>query len=193
MNPPNNDTLVETSSNPFIQIIESLKTAFIEMGLGMIDFLPKLVVPIIILCIGIILAKIIRSVTNKVLEGIKIDKLVEASGIQGALAKMGVKGSLAVLIPKLLGFFIIVFMVKTAADSAQFTDVSDFIKTIFAFIPRLVTAFLIMVIGVFVGEIIQNAVYNALDEKGVDYATSLSRIILGLIIVVFLPFPWDWD
>lgn len=186
MNSTDTSPLTEASSNPFILVLESLKNAFVEMGEDMVTFTPKLVVALVILCIGIILAKIIRSITNKILEGIKIDKLVEKSGIQGALSKMGVKGSLAVLIPKLLGFFIIIFMIKAAAESAQFTDVSEFIGTIFSFIPRIITAFIIMVIGVFVGEIAQNTVYNTLDERGVDYASSLSKVILGLVIVVFL-------
>ncbi len=187
MNQTSNEALLdESKTNPLMQVAESLKSAFLEMGLGMVNFLPKLLVAIIILCVGIILAKVVRSVTAKILQGIKIDTLTEKSGVQPALAKMGVKGSLAELIPKLLGFFIIAFMVKTSADAAGFTDVSDFINSIFAFIPKLITAFLIMVVGVFVADVLQNAVFNALDEKGLDYANILSKILLGLVIVVFL-------
>jgi len=111
---------------------------------------------------------------------------MESTGIQGALSKMGITGSLAVNIPKFVSFFIIIFMVKAAADAAEFDDASNFIQTIFAFTPKLITAFLIMVIGMFVGDIIQTTVFNTLDAKGLDYAKSVSKIVFALVFIVFL-------
>lgn len=156
------------------------------MAKGMAEFFPQLIIAIIILCVGIIFAKIVRATLTKILTGIKLDSIAEKSGIQDILSKMGIKGSLSALIPKLLGYFIIIFMIKAAADSAKFTDVSNFIGTIFAFTPRLITAFLIMVIGMFVGDIIQKTIFNTLDERGLDYAGTLSKIIFGLVFIVFL-------
>ena len=120
------------------------------------------------------------------LQGIKIDSLVEKAGMESALSKMGVSGSLATLIPKIFSFFIIIFMIKQASVSAGFADISSFIDTIFAFTPKLITAFLIMVIGIFVGDLIQNATYATLDAKGLDYAGTVSKIIFALVFIVFL-------
>ena len=43
-----------------------------------------------------------------------------------------------------------------------------------------------MVIGLFVGDMIQIAVFVALDAKGLDYANTLSKLVFGLIFIVFL-------
>lgn len=176
----------ETAASPFTQIVDAVKEAFLDLGKQLANFIPNVIIALIILCVGILLAKIIRTVLTKFLQGIKIDSLTEKAGMQSALAKMGVTGSLATLIPKIISAFIIIFMVKQAAVSAGFTDITNFIDTLFAFTPKLITAFLIMVIGIFVGDIIQNTTFNALDAKGLDYANSLSKIVFALIFVVFL-------
>lgn len=184
MNTP--EATTAPAANPLLVIVESLKNAFLDMGQALADFLPKLVIALIILCIGLILAKIIKAVMTKVLAGIKIDTLVEKSGLLPTLSKMGIKGSLAVSIPKLLGYVIIFFMVKSAAESASFTNVSDFLGSILGLLPKVIMAFLIMVAGMFVGDVIQTATFNSLDQRGLDYAKTLSRIVFGFIFLVFL-------
>ncbi len=178
--------VIANAEDPFMQIAYKVREAFMNLGESLAEFLPKLIIAIIILCVGIIIAKIVRTVLTKILQGLKIDSLTEKAGMQSALAKMGITGSLARLIPKVLSFFIIIFMVKQASDSAGFTDISAFIDTLFAFTPKLITAFLIMVIGIFVGDIIQNATYATLDAKGLDYARTVSKIIFALVFIVFL-------
>jgi len=178
------DTIVAV--NPLIQITDKVKESFINLGGSLAEFLPKLIIALIILCIGVLLAKIVRTLLTKILQGVKIDSIMEKAGMKPALAKMGVTGSLATLIPKILGIFIVVFMIKQASASAGFTDISNFIDTLFAFTPKLITAFLVMVVGIFVGDIIQNATYGALDAKGLDYAGSLSKIVFALVFIVFL-------
>ena len=168
------------------EVLTALKQQGAEMVVGAAKFLPQLIVALIIFIVGIIFSKIVKTVVGKVLKGIKIDELSEKVGMQGALHKMGLKGSLAQTIPKALYFLLFVLTIRVTADAANFTDVSAFIDKIFAFTPKVVTSFIIIVIGVLVGDVIQGAVFNALDDKGLDYANSLSKIVFGLVFIVFL-------
>jgi len=180
------NAITTTNTSPITQVVESIKTSFFSLGQSFADFIPKVIVAVIILLIGIILSKIIKGITGKTLQGIKIDELSEKSGIHSTLSKMGIKGNLSVLIPKLLGFLILIFMIKTAADAAGFTDISNCIASIFAFTPKVVTAFIIMLIGMFVAEVIQNTIYNTLDSRGIDYAGTAAKIAFGLAFIIFL-------
>jgi len=180
------ENITEKSANPLVKIGTSLKESFVELGKDLANFTQNLIVAIIIILLGILIAKVLKGMTNKVLRGIKVDEIAEKSGIKSTLAKMGIKDEISTFVPKLLGLFILVFMIKVAADTANFTDISDFLATVFGFIPKVVTAFIIMLIGMFVGEIIQNTIYNTLDAKGVDYAGSLSKIAFGLAFIIFL-------
>jgi len=180
------ENITEKSANPLVKIGTSLKESFVELGKDLANFTQNLIVAIIIILLGILIAKVLKGMTNKVLRGIKVDEIAEKSGIKSTLAKMGIKDEISTFVPKLLGLFILVFMIKVAADTANFTDISDFLAIVFGFIPKVVTAFIIMLIGMFVGEIIQNTIYNTLDAKGVDYAGSLSKIAFGLAFIIFL-------
>lgn len=170
----------------FGEILETLKASFTNLGTEFIEFIPKLIVTVIIICIGIILAKIFKVIFTKFFQSIKIDSLAEKAGISETLGKLGIRGGLSTILPKIIWFMIMIFMVKQAAVYGGFNDISAFIGTLFSVIPKVVIAFLIMAVGLFVGDLIQKAVYNAADAKGLDYAGSLSKIVFALVFIVFL-------
>ena len=169
-----------------MQIVDAIRQSFVKLGMDIGLFFPKLIIAIITLCIGVIMAKIIRTIASKVLISINIDALCERSGLKNALGKVGVTKDLAIILPKAMHFLIVIFTIKLASDSAGFEDISAFLNQIFAFAPKLSMAFIIMVIGIFVGDMIQIAVFSTLDAKGLDYANTLSKLVFGLVFIVFL-------
>ncbi len=183
MNP---EILTSNTADSLMQIVDAVRQSFVTLAMDIGLFLPKLTIAVIILCIGVIAAKIIRTLATKILISVNIDALCESSGLKNALSKVGVTKDLAIIVPKIMHFFILILTIKIASENAGFEDITAFLNQIFAFAPKLSMAFIIMVIGLFVGDMIQIAVFVALDAKGLDYANTLSKLVFGLIFIVFL-------
>lgn len=148
----------------FMEIVHRVRDALLEMGYGFADFLPKIIIALVLLIIGLIVAKIVRSVLTTAFKKIKLDDLLDKIGIGQIFSKMGLQSGPSVFLPKLLYFIILLFIIKVAADAAGITDVAEIIVSILAFSPRVLTAIIIMLVGFIVSELVSTAVERALDS-----------------------------
>ena len=166
-------------------IVEKLREAFIEMADSAISALPNLVVAAILLFVGIIVAKVVRAILTSFFKKIKLDEISAKMGLAEIFSKIGLKAS-SVAIPNILYWLIILAFVRVAADKAGIEDVSILLDQIMAFLPKVLTASIILLVGYIVADLIQKAVFRSLDDVGLEYAGSLSRILFGFIFVLVL-------
>ena len=176
-----------TSAAGFLDhVLEKLRTAFLEMGDDAINALPSLVIAIILLFIGFVAAKVIRGVLTATFKRIKLDDAFEKMGLTEIFSKIGMKAGPSVVIPKILYWLILLTFVKVAADAAGIAPISALLDQIMAFLPKVMTASIILLVGFIVADLIQNAVFTSLEAMGLEYAGSLSRILFGFVFILVL-------
>lgn len=152
-------------------------------GFG-VDFLPRLLAALAILVVGALLAKLAGRIVRKTLERIHFDALMQRVGIMTILAGIGVKGALSHLLGQTLYYFLLLLFVQASARSLGLDSVSDAVEAFFGYLPQLVAAFLIFVIGNLVAQTTGRLVETAARESGVEMAPSLGRIVSGLILFI---------
>lgn len=189
------NVLAETASEPAVTnsaagflsyVLESLRDAFLEMADGAINALPNLVIAAVLLFVGLVAAKVIRAVLTSTFKKINLDDIFEKMGLTEIFSKIGLKAGPSIAIPKLLYWLILLAFIKVAADRAGIEDISNLLDQIMAFLPKVLTASIILLVGFIVADLIQNAAFRSLDNIGLEYAGSLSRILFGFIFVLVL-------
>ena len=170
----------------FNYILEKLRTAFLEMADGAINALPNLVIAMVLLFVGFVAAKVIRGVLSITFKRINLDEIFEKIGLAEIFSKIGLKAGPSAAIPKLIYWLIILVFVKSAADAAGIAPISALLDQIMAFLPKVLTASIILLVGFIVADLIQNAAFSSLDSIGLEYAGSLSRILFGFIFILVL-------
>lgn len=174
---------VETADKPFV---DQLLDIFIGMKDSLMKALPDLFIAIIIVVVGAIVATIIKFIVTKVLKGIKFDELLKNAGLGDILGKAGMKNGATPVIGKLIFWVIMLFMIKSAADKMGVEDISNIITSLMNFLPKLAISVIILLVGTMVADIIKNAVFNTLDNYGLDYAKALAGIVFGFVFVIVL-------
>lgn len=170
----------------FHYILEKLRDAFLEMADGAINALPNLVIAVVLLFIGFVAAKVIRTLLTATFKRINLDEIFEKIGLAEIFSKIGLKTGPSVAIPKLLYWLILLTFVKVAADAAGIAPISALLTQIMGFLPKVLTASIILLVGFIVADLIQNAAFSSLDSIGLEYAGSLSRILFGFIFILVL-------
>lgn len=168
------------------QLLNPLKEIFQDMYEGIIGALPNLFLAVTILLIGYFVAATLKKFISKFLTSIKFDDLLEKAGIASLLKKLGMNGSPSVIISKVVFWIIVLFIFKNAAGKLGVEDVSNIIDSVMAFLPKVMVAGIIMLVGFMVADLVQNAVYRALDNMGLDYAKALANILFGFIFIIVL-------
>jgi len=166
--------------------LEKFTGTFRQMFDDMINGMPDIFLGILILIAGSIIAKILRKIIVKTLEGIKFNDILDRAGVGSVFTKIGVKGGATQFLAKIFFWIIMLFIIKSAADKMGIEDISTIINNLIAFLPKVIIATIIMLVGFMVADFIRTAVFTALDNMGLDYAKALAGIIFGFVFVIVL-------
>ncbi len=149
-------------------------------------FVPKLLAFIVILVIGLILAKLIGKAIDAVLEKVGFDKAVERGGIKKALAKSEYDASS--IVGKLVYYTLMLFVLQLAFGVFGPNPISELLAGIIAFLPKAIVAIILVVIAAAVATAVRELISNSLG--GLSYGKTLANIagvfILGLGIIAAL-------
>jgi hypothetical protein len=149
-------------------------------------FLPKLVAFVVILVIGLIVARLIGKAVDKILERVGFDRAVERGGIKRALAKSQYDAS--GIVGKLVYYALLLFVLQLAFGVFGPNPISDLLTGVIAFIPKAIVAIVIVVITAAIATAVRDLITNTLG--GLSYGRTLATIaaafILGIGIIAAL-------
>jgi len=163
----------------FNGIFESLNQFWIDVG----AFLPNILVAFVLLIVGWIIAKVVRSITIRGLRFLRVDVFAERSGIEGFLLKGGVRFTAVTLIAALI-YWTILFVVFLAVLNTLGLDVAaELFNRIILYIPNVIVAIALLIFGTLFAQFVQSALFTYLNNIGVGGARLVSGIAKYAIIV----------
>ncbi len=163
---------------------EKLFQAFSHLMDSVITAAPKVLVGIVLVILGLVVAKAIELILRFILTRIRFDKLMEKAGIDRALQRIGLRQQLNVFIPRLAYFLILFMLAKTATDALGLIAISSAIGAFFSYLPNIIAALLLVILGTSLGQFAGDMVRESAQNSGIDFAPSLGKLVSGLIIFV---------
>lgn len=149
-------------------------------------FMPNLVAAIVILVIGYFIARFIGFVLSRLLKKIGFDSLSSSVGVISTLEKSGIKLSPSDIVGT-LGFWIIMLtFLVTATESLGLPRVSATIDDVVLYLPKVIAAAVIFIIGLFLANFLRDLVRSSAEGLGVSYAKTLGTTAYGVLFVVIL-------
>jgi small-conductance mechanosensitive channel len=151
-------------------------------GEKIVSLLPSLVGALVILVLGWLVAKILKAALVKVLVAVRLEKLSARSGLSRFLSRGDIRHSLADILGTVFFWIVFLFFVDLAADVLQLTLISDLIDKIISFIPDLIAAVLIILIGVLLSSFFKGVIKVTASSRALAHRELLAKIVQYLII-----------
>jgi len=149
-------------------------------------FLPNLVAAIVILVVGYFVAKFIGIVLSGLLKKVGFDGLSSKLGIIKPLERAGIKQSPSEIIGA-IGFWIIMLtFLVTATESLGLQRVSSTIDEVVLYLPRVIAAALIFIVGLFLANFSRDIVRSSAEGLGVSYAKPLGNAAYAILFIVIV-------
>lgn len=149
-----------------------------EMLTRIMAYLPVLLAALLILIVGWIVAKIIKSIVNGVLKVVHFDTLADKAGISGVLKKGNIKTTVREVVSGLVYWLVMIMVLVMVANALGLPKASDILSNLFAYIPKVIAALLVLVVAMFlasfVSGIVQTVAANAKLPKP-DLLAGISR------------------
>jgi hypothetical protein len=145
-------------------------------------FLPKLMGAIIIFVVGLVASKLIQMGIVKLLKLIRFDVAAEKAGVKGFLDKGGIEKTASEIIGALVYWFIMILVLIATLDALGLPIVSDLLNQIFVYLPNVVAAIVVLVLGVLFGNLLSAVIRTGASNAGLKTAEGLGKAALYAII-----------
>jgi len=117
---------------------------------GFILFLPTFLGALIIFFVGLIIAAGLGKIVEKLIDALKLDRLLEQLGLNKVLERADVRLHSGRFVGVLVQWFFIIITLLAVSDILNLVAFSDFLKQVLLYVPNIVVAVLIMLAGVVV-------------------------------------------
>jgi small-conductance mechanosensitive channel len=163
---------------------EKLLEAFANLGNSIITALPKIAVGILLVILGLVVAKLVEVAFRTILVRLRFDNLMEKAGIDKALQRIGLRQQLNLFLPKLAYFLVLFLLAKTASDALGLVAISNAIGAFFAYLPNIIAALLLLILGTTLGQFAGQMVTQAAESAGIDSASTLGKLVSALVVFI---------
>ncbi|WP_298263592.1 mechanosensitive ion channel domain-containing protein [uncultured Lutibacter sp.] len=168
-----------------ISQLSSFKLTFLEdIWNQILELMPKLLLGLGFIIIAWIVIKIINFILKKLLKLSKIDAITTKLNEAKLFGKSDYKVVPSEIILKFVKYIMILIFVVIASEMLGLTIVSEGIGKFIAYLPILISALLIFVIGVYIGSIIKNTIINTFKSLEFSGANLVSNIVFYAIVIV---------
>ncbi|MBE0536998.1 MAG: hypothetical protein IH624_15145 [Phycisphaerae bacterium] len=154
-----------------------------EMLARIINYLPVLVGALIVLLVGWVIARAIRWLTNKGLKAVQFDRVAEKAGIPEILRKGDLHISPRGLVAGLVFWLVMLMVLVMFVNALGLPRASDILEAIFAYIPRVIAALLVLVLGMFVANLVSRVVRVAAANADLLHPGIFAGITRWAIII----------
>jgi hypothetical protein len=165
---------------------EVIQTAFSNMIANAIDYIPHLITTLIILLAGWLLAKFMATLVQRLGEKLHLEDLLERTGIKAGLEKAQINRTGAQLLGMLLYWIILLNFILIALESLGLNAAVEPLRSLIAFLPRLVVALVILTAGVLLAQFLGKAAQAAMNSMGVDFHREVGQGVNVLLIIMIV-------
>ena len=147
------------------------------------SYLPTLLFGLVVLVVGAVMAWLISKLVVRVLILLRLDRVIVRLGWGRALEQGDVRHSLFGLVGTVIGLFVFLVFLENAILIWKLTVLSELLQKLVAFIPQLITAGIILLVGWGVAAAVFRAVLRALFQEEFDRARLVARLVRAAILV----------
>ncbi len=148
-----------------------------------VNAIPRVATAIFIIIVGIIIAKIIAKIIKNILAKMQVDKLGDKIQEIDIVQKSNVQIKISSIISKFVYYILLLFFMIASAEALGMPAISNLVSDIINFIPNLIVAIIMIVLGLLVAEALKNIVHTALKSLGIPSASMISNFVFYFILI----------
>src|SRR3989338_3046453 len=154
-----------------------LRESFRDIGTGVAEFIPNLVIAIIIFVVGWAIGSLLGHVVSQIIRSLKIDNLLKSARVDDVLKRAGFNLDSGRFLGDLVEWFVIIVFLVASLDVLGLTQVNTFLQqVVLLYLPQVIVAVLILLVAVMIASAMQRVVGGAAMAAGARHANFLGSV-----------------
>jgi len=143
--------------------------------------IPKIIGFAVIVVVGWLLSSLVEKGIASLLRAVKFNDLANRSGLGGFVAKMGTNTDAAGMFGLVVKWFIRLIALVVAFDALGLPAVSEVLRELLLWLPNVIVALVVLVIGGLAAKALSNLVRAAATEGGLGNPNFLAKMASALV------------
>lgn len=162
---------------PISDSSQALVTSFQDIWQGVVNFLPELIVAIVLLLLGWLIGALLGKAVDHIIRSLKVDQALSNAGVDKAMEKTGYRLNSGAFLGGLVKWFIIVVFLVAALDAVGLTQVNDFLSdVVLIYLPQVIVAAVILIVAAIVADVMEGIVAGSAKAAEVASAHFLGTL-----------------
>lgn len=183
-----------TSTTPVDRVVETaeessgvLITSFNQAAAQVIEFAPKVVAMLAVLVAGYVIARLLARLISALGERLGLQTAAERGGLVQSMKQVGIDRTVPQILGTITFWALMAFFFMAALNILGLQAVSLAMGEVVAYIPKLITATVMVVVGLMLAKFLHGVIATSADRVGITYATQLATgMYYMLCVMVFI-------
>lgn len=146
-------------------------------------FIPTLIIALFILVIGGLIVHLVDKMLGRLFKMVDLDKVADKIGVSDILKTGGVKYKFSELLSVLIYWILTITVLFMTVKALGFTMVSALVDQVLAYIPAVISAAIVFIIGILVAKVISGLIYFVAKNIDAPLAEGLGTLSKWAIII----------
>jgi len=151
-------------------------------GEELLGVLPSLFGAGLILVAGYLLARILERWTDALLQRLNFNKMADAGGLSEAVGRTGTRLDPIHAVGNLLFWLVMLVVILLASTALGLESINTMFGTMISYIPTLIAAIVIVILGMIVGEFVRALVLAS--AGGVEGVPVLAKVAKAAVVLI---------
>lgn len=173
----------------FLQTVTAsdvVRSSLLTLWGNVASFLPRLVAAVVVFIIGWLIAMLLGKVAWHITRAVRLDRGLEAIGFRKFWERSGYKLNTPLFFYEVVKWFFVIVFLMAATDILGLIQVTEFLRTVVFYIPNVIIAALVMLIGVLLARFLEGLVRGSVKAAQLASANVLGSLTKWSIIVFSL-------
>lgn len=154
-----------------------LSQSFQTLFSGLVQFIPNLIVAIVIFVVGWLIGAGVGRVVKQVIDALRVDHALRATGIERVLSRAGFQLSAGKFLGFLVEWFFVIVFLVASLQVLGLTQVNDFLTAVvLGYLPRVIVAVLVLLVAAVIAEAAERVVAGSARAASIGAAGFIGKV-----------------
>lgn len=179
----------EAVMEPIVAIVpaewySSTSSFLSQLGTQFMLYLPRILGALLIFLIGVLIAKIVKNLLIKLLEALRLSKMIKNTPIEHFFENADMGQKIEVIIGTIAYWLVMLVVLQASVSILGLESVSNLLGKILAYLPNVISAIIILFFGVLVAGVVESIVKGSIKTLDGRSSRMLGKIASYLVMTI---------
>jgi len=160
-----------------------VQESLLTLWVGVAGFVPRLIAAMVVFFVGWLIAVLLGRVAWHIVTALRVDTALAKVGFRQAWEQGGFRLDTPKLFYELIKWFFIIVFLMAATNILLLDQVTEFLGTVVSYIPNVIVAAIILLIGILVAKFLEGLVRGSVKAAGLVSANFISALTKWAVFV----------